>query len=64
MSKIVFFDIDGTLLDDNKNLPSSAKEAIKTLQKNGVYTAIATGRGPVYDYLLAQRIKYGLFCII
>ena len=44
--KIVFFDIDGTLLDDKKQIPKSTKLAINELQNNGVYTAIATGRGP------------------
>ncbi|MBO0994489.1 Cof-type HAD-IIB family hydrolase [Bacillus sp. SD088] len=46
MSKIVFFDIDGTLLDDHKELPESTREAITALQKSGVYTALATGRAP------------------
>ncbi|MDP4164381.1 MAG: Cof-type HAD-IIB family hydrolase [Bacillota bacterium] len=46
MKKIVFFDIDGTLLDHNKNLPSTTKEAIAQLKKNGVFVAIATGRAP------------------
>ncbi|WP_064092390.1 Cof-type HAD-IIB family hydrolase [Rossellomorea aquimaris] len=46
MSKIVFFDIDGTLLDHDKTLPDATKEAIKTLQSNGTYVAIATGRAP------------------
>ncbi len=47
MKKIVFFDIDGTLLiDHNKQLPESTKDAIKQLQDNGVYVAIATGRAP------------------
>ncbi|KRG16020.1 hypothetical protein ACA30_03910 [Virgibacillus soli] len=46
MSKIVFFDIDGTLLDENKELPQSTKEAIVSLQEKGVYTALATGRAP------------------
>lgn len=44
--KIVFFDIDGTLLDFNKELPESTRAAIKTLKENGVYVAIATGRAP------------------
>lgn len=44
MKKIVFFDIDGTLLDDQKQLPVSTKKAVQLLQKNGIYTAIATGR--------------------
>ncbi|CAM3691776.1 Cof-type HAD-IIB family hydrolase [Mesobacillus zeae] len=46
MSKIVFFDIDGTLLDHNKVLPASAKEAIAELKKKGIFVAIATGRAP------------------
>ncbi|MCA1056597.1 Cof-type HAD-IIB family hydrolase [Rossellomorea aquimaris] len=46
MKKIVFFDIDGTLLDHDKKLPDATKKAIKTLQENGTYVAIATGRAP------------------
>lgn len=46
MKKIVFFDIDGTLLDHNKKLPESTKKAIKLLQEKGIYVAIATGRAP------------------
>lgn len=46
MTNIVFFDIDGTLLDGQKELPASAKAAVRYLQKQGIYTAIATGRAP------------------
>ncbi|KKB39191.1 Cof-type HAD-IIB family hydrolase [Bacillus thermotolerans] len=46
MTKIAFFDIDGTLLNHDKKLPSATKEAVKRLRDNGVYTAIATGRAP------------------
>ncbi|CAG9619885.1 Cof-type HAD-IIB family hydrolase [Sutcliffiella rhizosphaerae] len=44
--KIVFFDIDGTLLNHEKELPQSTKDAIKELKDQGVYVAIATGRAP------------------
>ncbi|MED3843443.1 Cof-type HAD-IIB family hydrolase [Geobacillus stearothermophilus] len=44
--KIVFFDIDGTLLDEQKQLPSSTVEAVRQLKQAGVYVAIATGRAP------------------
>ncbi|MFU0791696.1 Cof-type HAD-IIB family hydrolase [Virgibacillus proomii] len=44
--KIVFFDIDGTILNETNKIPSSTKQAIKQLQDNGVYVAIATGRAP------------------
>ncbi|MBA4496362.1 Cof-type HAD-IIB family hydrolase [Paenactinomyces guangxiensis] len=44
--KIVFFDIDGTLLNDEKEIPESTKKAVHLLQEKGIYTVIATGRGP------------------
>ncbi|WP_188454540.1 Cof-type HAD-IIB family hydrolase [Virgibacillus oceani] len=44
--KIVFFDIDGTLVDFDKKIPLSTKVAIQQLKENGVYVAIATGRAP------------------
>lgn len=43
---IVFFDIDGTLVDDNKSIPLATKQAIDALRRNNVYIAIATGRPP------------------
>lgn len=46
MKKIVFFDIDGTLLDHEKNIPGSTKQALIELKNNGVFVAIATGRAP------------------
>lgn len=38
--KIVFFDIDGTLLDENKELPSSTVEAVQALKETGVYVQL------------------------
>ncbi|MCP3026273.1 Cof-type HAD-IIB family hydrolase [Halobacillus sp. A5] len=46
MRKIAFFDIDGTLLNHDKELPAETIQAVKELQNNGVYCAIATGRAP------------------
>ncbi|MGM0874534.1 MAG: Cof-type HAD-IIB family hydrolase [Bacillota bacterium] len=43
---IIFFDIDGTLLDYDKKLPKSTKQAIQTLKEKGHEVAIATGRAP------------------
>ncbi|MGM8366226.1 Cof-type HAD-IIB family hydrolase [Virgibacillus sp. W0181] len=42
--QIVFFDIDGTIYDEDKQIPLSTEKAIKTLQGNGIYVVIATGR--------------------
>ncbi|CAM3779841.1 Cof-type HAD-IIB family hydrolase [Alkalicoccus chagannorensis] len=44
--KLLFFDIDGTLLDEEKQLPASTKAAVAELQEAGHYVAIATGRAP------------------
>lgn len=59
--KIVFFDIDGTLLDHDKKLPASAKESIARLQQEGVYTAIATGRAPFMFEDLRKELKIDSF---
>ena len=44
MCKYVFFDIDGTLWDENMVVPESTKLAIKQLQENGHKAFICTGR--------------------
>lgn len=50
--KIIFFDIDGTLLDHNKSIPDSTKYAIYQLKKAGHQVAIATGRAPfMFDWV-------------
>lgn len=55
MSKVVFFDIDGTLLNSEKKLPDSTREAIHKLKQNGVFVAIATGRAPfMFSYLIKE----------
>lgn len=46
MGKLIFFDIDGTLLNHEKQVPPATKQALKLLRKNGHEIAIATGRGP------------------
>ncbi|WP_462413661.1 Cof-type HAD-IIB family hydrolase [Neobacillus sp. Marseille-QA0830] len=43
---IIFFDIDGTLLTQDKKLPASTKEAIFLLKEKGHEVGIATGRAP------------------
>ncbi|WP_251551583.1 Cof-type HAD-IIB family hydrolase [Neobacillus muris] len=43
---VIFFDIDGTLLNHDKKLPQSTKESIFKLKELGHVVAIATGRAP------------------
>ncbi|MBT2678400.1 Cof-type HAD-IIB family hydrolase [Bacillus sp. ISL-35] len=61
MSKIVFFDIDGTLLDHDKNLPASTKEALEKLKENGIFVAIATGRAPFMFENLRKELDIDSF---
>ena len=44
MYKLVALDMDGTLLDDKKNISLGNKEAIIEAKKNGCHVIIATGR--------------------
>lgn len=44
MGKILFFDIDGTLWDEEERIPESTKEALKKLRENGHRTFICSGR--------------------
>lgn len=47
MKKVVFFDIDGTLVSSQNFIPESAKRAIKELKKQNVLPVIATGRATI-----------------
>ena len=44
--KAVFFDIDGTFLNDRKRVSSSTKKAITQMKEDGILVGLATGRGP------------------
>ncbi|WP_077329120.1 Cof-type HAD-IIB family hydrolase [Virgibacillus siamensis] len=52
---MIFFDLDNTLLNAEKEVPQSAKRAIRALQNDGHIVAIATGRTPfAFDHLLEE----------
>lgn len=54
MGKIIFIDVDGTLVDYENNLPDSAVTAIRKARANGHRVYICTGRSKaeIYDYIL------------
>jgi len=54
---IVFFDIDGTLLNDEKKIPASTKKAVRLLQEQGIHTVIATGRVPKMFYWIQKELN-------
>lgn len=51
--KIIFIDVDGTLVDYENNLPESAVKAVRKARENGHRVYICTGRSEaeVYDYI-------------
>lgn len=58
---IVFFDIDGTLLNDEKRVPQDTIEAIAELKENGIEPVIATGRAPYFFKPLAEQLRIESF---
>ncbi len=53
MKKVLFFDIDGTLVGFDGKIPDSTMEALREAQKSGHELAICTGRsmGQIYPFL-------------
>ena len=45
--KIIFFDIDGTLIDMGKQISEKNTEMLNRLKANGIKICLATGRSPV-----------------
>lgn len=59
--KVIFLDIDGTLYNDTKQIPASAKEAIGHLQQKGHTVAFATGRAPFSFKSLQDELNIHTF---
>lgn len=62
MGKIIFIDVDGTLVDYENNLPKTAVQAIKSARNNGHKVYICTGRSKAEVY--SNLWKIGLDGII
>src|SRR3954451_3559468 len=58
---IIFFDIDGTLLNHDKKLPLSTVESIFKLKDLGHEVAIATGRAPFMFEELRKELEINTF---
>lgn len=59
--KIVFFDIDGTLLNTDHVIPQTTHDAVQQLKQNGVRVAIATGRSPYHLMPIAKELGIDTF---
>ena len=46
--KAVFFDIDGTLVNESRTVLKSTETAIRSLKEQGILVGLATGRGPFF----------------
>ncbi|GGE40831.1 phosphatase [Pullulanibacillus camelliae] len=58
---IIFFDLDGTILNSHKKIPESTREAIRILRQKGVTPAIATGRAPFMFEWIRQELGINTF---
>lgn len=56
MRKLIFFDIDGTLVTPKNHLPASTRKAIGMLKENGHIPVFSTGRPPGMIYPLAEEL--------
>jgi Cof subfamily protein (haloacid dehalogenase superfamily) len=63
MYKIVFFDIDGTLLNSQRELPKSAIEAIHELHEKGIITVIASARPPFNIQHLLHELNISSYIV-
>lgn len=54
--KIVFFDIDGTLINEEREIPKETKESIKQLKESQIEVVIATGRAPYHLKPIAEEL--------
>lgn len=61
MNKILFFDIDGTILDMEKNIPIGVKEAVAEANNNGHEIVIATGRAPFTAEAIFEQLNIDSF---
>ncbi|WP_010268753.1 Cof-type HAD-IIB family hydrolase [Paenibacillus senegalensis] len=58
---IVFFDIDGTLINEDKQVPEDTVRAVSELKATGVEAVIATGRAPYFFKPIAEQLGIDSF---
>lgn len=60
-NKILFIDIDGTILDHDKNIPSGVEESLQKARDNGHEIIISTGRSPFTAQSVLDQLKVDSF---
>lgn len=62
MIKAIFFDLDGTLLNSQKQIPEKTKAALQACKNQGIKLFVATARPPILDRMLHWTSKeFSLF---
>lgn len=61
--KVLFFDIDGTLVNFSGGMPESTQEALRQARRNGHHVVLCTGRSKcqIYDWLKKFGVD-GMIC--
>ena len=68
MIQAIFFDLDGTLLDNDKRIPASAYEALEKCRERGIALFVATARPPILEKMLGwgaaeeRLFSGGVYC--
>ena len=68
MIRAIFFDLDGTLLDNDKRITASAYEALEKCRERGIALFVATARPPILEKMLGwgaseeQLFSGGVYC--
>ena len=63
MIKAIFFDIDGTLVNDRSKALASTKRAISYARKNGILCGVATGRSPVKIKEVIDELELDMYVV-
>lgn len=61
--KMFVFDVDGTLLNDNKEINNSTIDALNKLKRKGYIISLATGRAPFQALEVAKKININGYII-
>ena len=57
VKKVLIYDIDGTILDNEKKIPDGVEDAFETARHNGHEIVIATGRAPFTAKQIFEQLK-------
>ncbi len=63
MIRAIFFDIDGTLVNNQSKALESTKKAINYARKNGILCGVATGRSPIRIKEIIDDLELDMYVV-